>query len=135
MPSADLLSGLGDIDLSEPQGSFADFAARIAGLDLLITVDTAAAHLAGALGIPAYVLLPYLGADWRWLKDRSDSPWYPSLKLFRQPMPGDWDGALMDFHKHYVDAARGADSRRGRCAAGPAAWKAAGKGVSGSVSG
>jgi hypothetical protein len=65
-------------------------ASVIAQLDLVITVDTLAAHLAGALGIPAWVLLRHQ-ADWRWMVNRSESPWYPSLRLFRQPSPGDWD--------------------------------------------
>jgi ADP-heptose:LPS heptosyltransferase len=61
----------------------------ISELDLVITVDTLAAHLAGALGTPAWVLLQH-AADWRWMHQREDSPWYPSLRLFRQPEPGDW---------------------------------------------
>ena len=73
----------------ESRNSIEELAARIAQLDLVITVDTLAAHLAGALNIPAYVMLPY-EADWRWLHKRSDSPWYPSLRLFRQAAPGDW---------------------------------------------
>ena len=68
-------------------------ARAIAGLDLLITVDTLAAHLAGALGIPAFVLLEH-AADWRWMSGRDDSPWYPSLRLFRQPAAGDWTTPL-----------------------------------------
>jgi hypothetical protein len=68
---------------------FADTAALLANLDLLISVDTANVHLAGALGRPAYLLLPF-AADWRWLQGRDDSPWYPSLRLLRQPAPGDW---------------------------------------------
>ena len=67
----------------------------ITQLDLVITVDTLAAHLAGALGIKAWVLLQH-EADWRWLYDRSDSPWYPSLRLFRQPEAGDWKSVLSD---------------------------------------
>lgn len=68
-------------------------AARISQLDLVITVDTLAAHLAGALGVPAWLLLPHQ-ADWRWLDQRDDSPWYPSLRLFRQPDAGDWKGVI-----------------------------------------
>ena len=64
-------------------------AAVIANLDLVITVDTLAAHLAGALGTPGWVMLQH-AADWRWMVERNDSPWYPSLRLFRQRRPGDW---------------------------------------------
>jgi tetratricopeptide (TPR) repeat protein len=69
--------------------SFADAAATVMNMDLVITVDTALAHLAGALGVPGWVALSY-HADWRWLRTREDSPWYPSMRLFRQPQPGDW---------------------------------------------
>jgi ADP-heptose:LPS heptosyltransferase len=72
---------------------FGDTAAVLAHLDLLISVDTAAAHLAGALGRPVWVLLSF-AADWRWLFDRSDSPWYPTMRLFRQPQPGNWAAAV-----------------------------------------
>ena len=72
---------------------FADTAARIAGMDLVITVDTSVAHLAGAMGLPVWILLPF-DPDWRWLVHRDDSPWYPSARLFRQSAPGDWDGVL-----------------------------------------
>jgi hypothetical protein len=71
-----------------------DTAALILNLDLVITVDTMTAHLAGALGIPVWILLP-LQADWRWMLDRSDTPWYPTARLFRQLRPGDWNSALM----------------------------------------
>lgn len=68
---------------------FADTAALIAGLDLVITVDTSVAHLAGALGKPVWLLSRFDGC-WRWLRARSDSPWYPTMRLYRQPSPGDW---------------------------------------------
>jgi ADP-heptose:LPS heptosyltransferase len=58
-------------------------------MDLVITVDTALAHLAGAMGIPALVLLPFQ-PDFRWLVERDDTPWYPTLRLYRQPIPGNW---------------------------------------------
>ncbi len=65
-------------------------AAAMMNLDLIITTDTMPAHLAGALGRPVWVLLHSM-ADWRWMLDRTDSPWYPSMRLFRQPARGDWD--------------------------------------------
>jgi tetratricopeptide (TPR) repeat protein len=68
---------------------FADTAAVMSALDLVVSVDTACAHLAGALARPLFLLLPF-SAEWRWLRDREDSPWYPSARLFRQPAPGDW---------------------------------------------
>lgn len=72
---------------------FADTAAALAALDLVVSVDTAVAHLAGALGRPVW-LLNRADTDWRWLLDRNDSPWYPSLRQFRQPTPGDWPSAV-----------------------------------------
>jgi ADP-heptose:LPS heptosyltransferase len=68
---------------------FSDTAALIQCLDLVISVDTSVAHVAGALGKPVWILLPFL-PDYRWLLDREDSPWYPSARLFRQPKIGDW---------------------------------------------
>jgi tetratricopeptide (TPR) repeat protein len=73
--------------------TFADTAAVIANLDLVISVDTSVAHLAGALAKPVWVLLPFL-PDFRWLIDREDSPWYPTARLFRQQAPGDWSGVI-----------------------------------------
>jgi tetratricopeptide (TPR) repeat protein len=75
--------------LGEELTDFADAAALIENLDLVVTVDTAMAHLAGALGKPVWILLPYV-ADWRWLQNRDDSPWYPSARLFRQSARVDW---------------------------------------------
>ena len=72
---------------------FSDTAALIAELDLVISVDTAVLHLAGALGRPVWALLPF-APDWRWMLDREDSPWYPTMRLFRQPVPGDWDSVI-----------------------------------------
>lgn len=69
---------------------FADTAAIIAGLDLVISIDTAVAHLAGAMGKPCWTLLPFVHCDWRWLRNRPDSPWYPTMKLYRQTKPKDW---------------------------------------------
>lgn len=83
------LPGEGVRDVVERVRDFADTAAILANIDLLITVDTAIVHLAGAMGVPSWLLLPYV-PDWRWLLDRADSPWYPSLRLYRQPRPGDW---------------------------------------------
>jgi len=69
--------------------TFVDTAAMIMSLDVVITVDTVVAHIAGALGRPVWTLIPY-GPDWRWSINRDDTPWYPSMRLFRQPKPGDW---------------------------------------------
>jgi tetratricopeptide (TPR) repeat protein len=73
---------------------FAETAALMGNLDLIITIDSAVAHLAGALGRPTWLLLPF-ACDWRWLVDRDDSPWYPTMRLFRQQSFGDWSGPVM----------------------------------------
>ena len=74
---------------------FAQTARIVAGLDLVISVDTAAAHLAGAMGKRTFLLLPGLGVDWRWMAERDDSPWYPNHRLFRCGIDGDW-GPVLD---------------------------------------
>ena len=73
--------------------AFLDTAAAMAACDLVITMDTSAAHLAGALGVRTWTALPLI-ADWRWLTDRTDSPWYPRMQLFRQDVRGDWTGVF-----------------------------------------
>jgi predicted O-linked N-acetylglucosamine transferase (SPINDLY family) len=93
------------LDLQEQLTDLADTAAAIANLDLVITVDTAVAHLAGALGRPVWVLLPY-EAPWRWLLDREDSPWYPTMKLFRQKTRGDWQAVVRRVARELADLAR-----------------------------
>ncbi len=80
-------------DWTDELGDFADTAALIVALDLVITVDTAVAHLAGALGKPVW-LLNRSETDWRWMRDRSDSIWYPSMRIFRQPSPGQWEPVI-----------------------------------------
>jgi tetratricopeptide (TPR) repeat protein len=83
------------VDLASSFADFSDTAAAVSALDLVITVDSAVAHLAGGLGRPAWMLTPY-ALDWRWLCERTDSPWYPTLRLFRQARPGEWAGALAE---------------------------------------
>lgn len=81
--------------LGEKVRNFLDSAQLIAQLDLVVTVDTAVAHLAGALGIPVWILLPY-NPDWRWLLGRTETPWYGSARLFRQQKPGEWEGVISE---------------------------------------
>lgn len=83
------------VDLGPLLGDFEDTAAVIAQLDLVVAVDTAIVHLAGAMGVPAWVMLPY-AADWRWLRARADSPWYPGMRLFRPPATRRWDAVTSD---------------------------------------
>lgn len=92
-PRATSVPGLRD--LSPWLVDYAETAALIACLDLVIAVDTSVVHVAGALGVPAWVLLPH-APDWRWLLGRADSPWYRSLRLFRQPAPGDWPAVIAE---------------------------------------
>jgi hypothetical protein len=81
------------VDLTEHLTDFAETAALVSCLDLVITVDTSVAHLAAALGRPTWIMLPYV-PDWRWLLDRDDNPWYPSVRLFRQTETREYDSVL-----------------------------------------
>ena len=95
-PGAEAAAPPPGMTLVDPTGrlrDFADTAALVAQLDLVVTVDTAVAHLAGALGKPVWVLNRF-DTCWRWMTGRADSPWYPTMRLFRQPAPGDWGGAV-----------------------------------------
>lgn len=93
--AADARQGAADglVDLSDQLSDFAETAAAIETLDLVVAVDTAVVHLAGALARPAWVLLP-MAPDWRWMLERHDTPWYPTLRLFRQARRGDWPGVV-----------------------------------------
>jgi tetratricopeptide (TPR) repeat protein len=96
---APLLEDLSNITHLGPQLSdFSETAALVSNLDLIISVDTSVAHLAGALGKPVWILLPF-SPDFRWLLNRDDSPWYPTARLFRQPSIGDWDSVLHDVQR------------------------------------
>jgi tetratricopeptide (TPR) repeat protein len=86
-------AGMRLVDIATRIGDFADTAAIVAGLDLVITIDTSVAHLAGAMGVPVWVLIAH-APDWRYHVQRSDNPWYPSMRLFRQQRDGDWSGAV-----------------------------------------
>ncbi|MEO6444776.1 MAG: tetratricopeptide repeat protein, partial [Gemmatimonadaceae bacterium] len=93
-------------DLAGELEDFRDTAAVLAALDLVITVDTSVAHLAGALGRPTWLLLPHV-TDFRWMLERNDSPWYPSMRLFRQPVPRDWESVFAEVAEALRTLARG----------------------------
>jgi tetratricopeptide (TPR) repeat protein len=96
MPDADrqwLAAHGGMVDHSADQKNFTDAAALVSEMDLVLSIDTSLAHLAGALGKRVWIMLPF-SADWRWLVGRSDSPWYPTALLFRQHRPGEWDSVV-----------------------------------------
>lgn len=99
--------GMNLIDLSPALTDFLQTAAVVANLDLVIAVDTSIVHLAGALARPVWVLLPWVG-DWRWMIDRDDSPWYPTVRLFRQPKAKDWETPV----QHVAEELRRLASRR-----------------------
>jgi len=90
---AETLAGAPVLALGSELADFDDTAAVLAGCDLLITVDTSVAHLAGAMGRPVWLLLPF-SCDWRWTAQGDRSPWYPSVRLYRQSRPGDWESVL-----------------------------------------
>ena len=101
------------LNLSPDIRDFADTAAIMAGLDLVVCVDTSVAHLAGALGVPVWVMVPF-APDWRWMLDREDSPWYPTMRLFRQDRPGSWDNAILRLeHAMRERAAHSTQTRNG----------------------
>lgn len=95
------------LDLDAAIIDFADLAAAVSVLDLVITVDTAVAHVSGALGRPCWVMLPF-APDWRWLLDRTDSAWYPGMRLFRQRAPADWGGVVGEIARALTEGWPGA---------------------------
>ncbi len=95
LADAGALAASAVLDLGRELKSFEDTAALLQSLDLVVSIDSAVAHLAGALGRPVWVMLA-MPSDWRWLLDRADSPWYDSVRLFRQRRPGDWEGVTRD---------------------------------------
>ncbi|MGE3778428.1 MAG: tetratricopeptide repeat protein [Pirellulaceae bacterium] len=103
--------------LDVADGAFLDTAAVMHCLDLMISVDSAPAHLAGALGIPVWVALGF-SADWRWLKDRKDSPWYPTMQLFRQPRPGEWHSVFESMSQELKAVVAARQSTHGRAVTG-----------------
>jgi hypothetical protein len=104
LPSGMIVETLGD-DFDATSDAFIDTAAVMQNLDLVITCDTAVAHLAGALGRPTWLVLKHV-PDWRWLLDRSDTPWYPTLRLFRQTKSGDWPGPFAAIEAQLIEMIR-----------------------------
>jgi ADP-heptose:LPS heptosyltransferase len=105
-PGREQLTELGSntaiVDLGDRVGDFNNTAAVMQNLDLVITCDSSPAHLAGATGRPVWVALSF-ASDWRWLLDREDSPWYPTMRLFRQPAIGDWPSVFREIEQALVD--------------------------------
>src|SRR5256885_11721955 len=99
------------IPTERDSGTPLDTAAAILHLDLVISVDTMVAHLAGALGKPVWTLLPYR-SDWRWMADREDTPWYPTMRLFRQSRPGHWSDVVARVRSELLRVCR---QKQGRC--------------------
>ena len=94
------LSAIGCATYPGAINSMADSAALITCMDVVVSVDTAVSHLAGALGRPTWIMLNQYGTDWRWLLNRADSPWYPTVRLFRQPTIGNWGPVVTQISKH-----------------------------------
>jgi hypothetical protein len=94
----DVPVGMNFLDLTASLRDFSDTAALLTQLDLVITIDTGVAHLSGAMGRPTWVLLPF-SADWRYHVGRSDNPWYPDMRLFRQQLAGDWEAPLQQLRQ------------------------------------
>lgn len=118
LPPAMTVETLGD-ELDASGDAFLDTAAVAMELDLIVTSDTAVAHLAGALGRPVWLVLRAT-PDWRWLLDRDDSPWYPTMRLFRQAAPGDWDGVFARVAAELAAVVAGDTARLLPTAAAPA---------------
>ena len=104
--------GDGVVDLKEYLTDFSETAAAIANMDLVISVDTAVAHVAGALGVPVWTLLPYT-AYWLWMLERDDTPWYPSMRLFRQEKRKEWASVLERVAAELADRVQGAGNNGG----------------------
>ena len=100
------------VDAMDGVADFADTAARLVGIDLLISVDTSMVHLAGGLGVPVWMLSRFDGC-WRWLESRNDTPWYPSMRIFRQPSPGDWPSVVAEVGNGLRDIRRISEIRGG----------------------
>ena len=115
---AALPAGIRMTDIGSRVRDFADTAAVMRQLDLIISVDTAALHLAGALARPVWALLPY-APDWRWLLEREDTPWYPTMRLFRQVAPRDWASVI---NRVQEELSRVARLCRGSGVAPPLKW-------------
>ena len=94
LPAGLLRNVLPQAELLQPHGDVFDSLQRLAGLELVITADTSWAHMAGALGVPCWVLTPCGRVDWRWMREGSTSPWYDSVRLVRQDRPGNWPGVI-----------------------------------------
>jgi len=90
------------VNLGPEIADFDDTMAILEALDLVVTVDTAVGHLAGAMGRPVWLMLPFV-PDWRWLLDRADSPWYATARLFRQPAPRQWDPVIAEIARCLAD--------------------------------